>query len=78
MARNVDIKLQFAEYDGTPGLGARNFRKNLILTLSSTDDHGYSLADCLLRCDQGACTRASRTSTPASYYQAAVTGTATL
>lgn len=57
MARNVDIKLQFAEYDGTPGLGARTFRKNLILTLSSTDDHGYSLADCLLRCDQGACTR---------------------
>ena len=31
-ARNVDIKLQFAEYDGTPGLGARNFRKNLILS----------------------------------------------
>ena len=57
MARNVDIKLQFAEYDGTPGLGARTFRKNLILNLSATDDHGYSLADCLLRCDQGASTR---------------------
>ena len=57
MARNVDIKLQFAEYDGTPGLGARTSRKNLILNLSSTDDHGYSLVDCLLRTDQGACTR---------------------
>ena len=53
-SRNVDIKLSFEQFDGLPGPECRRFRRNLIQCGGKADTRGYSLADCLLRQDEGA------------------------
>ena len=53
-SRNVDIKLAFEQFDGLPGPECRRFRRNLIQCGGKADVRGYSLADCLLRQDEGA------------------------
>ena len=55
-SHTVDIKCQFERYDCVPGPKARLFRRNLIQYGGKCDDRGFSLADCLLRIDEGACT----------------------
>ena len=51
MAKTMDIKLLFAQYDMTPGAAGRKFVRDLMLHGGKTDSHGYSLADCFLRVD---------------------------
>ena len=45
MAKTVDIKLQFEQYDMTPGAAGRIFRRNLLAHGGRPDERGYSLAD---------------------------------
>ena len=53
--RNVDIKLQFEQTDMTPGPAGRVFMRNVRVHGGKiVDDHGESLADCLMRQDAGA------------------------
>ena len=47
----MDIKLQFEQFDMTPGAAGRKFIRNLLLHGGKADAHGYSLADCFLRED---------------------------
>ena len=54
VTRTQDIKLSFEQYDGLPGPDCRRFRRNLIQCGGKTDARGYSIADCLLRQDEGA------------------------
>ena len=53
-ARTIDVKLQFDRFDGIAGPAARTFRRNLIQCGGRADDRGFSIADCLLREDEGA------------------------
>ena len=56
-SRTIDIKALFQLYDCKPGRGARTFRRNALQCLSKTDARGWSLADTLLRVDEGAVLR---------------------
>lgn len=53
-SRTVDIKLSFPQFNGEPGPDCRRFRRDLIQCGGQTDSHGASIADCLLREDEGA------------------------
>lgn len=53
-SRTVDIKLSFPQFNGEPGPDCRRFRRDLIQCGGQTDTHGASIADCLLREDEGA------------------------
>ena len=50
----VEIKVLFDRYNCEPGPKCRVFRRNVVQCFSETDDRGFSLADCLLRADEGA------------------------
>ena len=53
--RTVDVKLLFDPYDCHPGRADfEKFSQNLRNHGGTTDDHGWSLADCLMRQDDGA------------------------
>ena len=52
--RTVDIKLSFERWDGIAGPACRTWRRRLLQHAGHTDDRGWSLADCLLRKDEGA------------------------
>ena len=48
--RITDIKLLFDTYDCKPGrAGFEAFKRELLGSAGTTDDQGWSLADCLLR-----------------------------
>ena len=53
-ARTIDVKLQSDRFNGIAGPAARIFRRNLIQCGGKADDRGYSIADTLLRQDEGA------------------------
>ena len=54
-SRITDIKLLFDTYDCKPGrAGFEAFKRELLGSAGTTDDQGWSLADCLLRQDEGA------------------------
>ena len=52
--KTVDIKIQFEQFDMTPGPAGRVFRRNLLAHGGQPDERGYSIADTLLRVDEGA------------------------
>ena len=51
---NVDIKLKMDRFAMQAGPDARRFRTDLLSLSPPTDDRGFTLADCLLRMDEGA------------------------
>ena len=54
ITHNIDIKLSFdnfEQFDMTPGIKGRQFRRNLLLHGGRSDAHGFSYADCFLRID---------------------------
>ena len=53
-ARTIDVKLSFDRFDGIAGPACRIFRRNLLQCGGRADDRGYSIADTLLRQDEGA------------------------
>ena len=53
-ARTIDVKLQFDRFNGIAGPACRIFRRNLLQCGGRADDRGYSIADTLLRQDEGA------------------------
>ena len=53
-AINMDIKVSFEVYDMTPGQKGREFLRNLYVHGGKTDSRGFSMADCMLRQDEGA------------------------
>ena len=53
-ARTTNVKLQSDRFNGIAGPAARTFRRSLIQRGSKPDDRGFSIADCLLREDEGA------------------------
>ena len=54
MPVTTDIKLSFEQYDMTPGNPGRRFRRNLLIHGTKSDEAGFSVADTLLRQDEGA------------------------
>ena len=50
----IDIKLAFEQTDMIPGPKGRVWRRNAIALSGQTDANGWSIADCLLRQDEGA------------------------
>ena len=51
---NMDIKVDFEVYDMTPGQKGRLFIRNLYVHGGKPDARGFSIADTLLRIDEGA------------------------
>ena len=49
--RNVDIKLQFEQFDMMPGPIAKRFQRNLLIHGGKSDTQGFSITDCFLRVD---------------------------
>ena len=64
ITHNVDIKLFFEQFDMTPGVKGRSFRRNLLLHGGKSDAHGFSFADCFLRIDAHAVQRGQPTAVP--------------
>ena len=49
--RNVDIKLQFEQFDMMPGSTGKRFQRNLLIHGGKSDTQGFSITDCFLRVD---------------------------
>ena len=49
--RNVDIKLQFEQFDMMPGPTGKRFQRNLLIHGGKSDTQGFSISDCFLRVD---------------------------
>ena len=55
MAKTVDIKISFPTYNCQPGREEYDrFERNLLAHGGASDNEGWSLADCLMRIDDGA------------------------
>ena len=53
-ARTVDMKLSFEQYDMTPGMKGRIFRRKLLMHGGKCDTRGFSHTDHFMRQDEGA------------------------
>ena len=53
MPLTTDIKPSFEQYDMTPGNPGRRFRRNFLIHGTKSDEAGFSIADTLLREDEG-------------------------
>ena len=53
-SRTVDIKVLFPPYDCTPGPNCRKFKRDCLQCFAETDERGFSIADVLMRQDEGA------------------------